>query len=544
MRVKTNRGEVELTAADVRPGMVFRHEPRGRDIIVVRPYLAASKTWECNPGGVLFVADRGIDDTWSLLGCDPAVAARHNCEVYGIAPGIDAGAHGFARLRDGGAVDLRNVAGLVPGMVFRHLATGVTLETCAEYLSNARWRQMWEEFAETWHFIGLSADLARPEDVERLCCGERRTTGGLALRCTLAIGDHEEHEDIATGARWSAKPETYDRVTLGGVTFPPSGAKARTPGKVEPQGTLTIGDGPSAVTLPCASVVLRERSRMAKVAIAIDETTPKHAIDVLQGWLEMGDGAVLRTRNGALRVLPMEWESIENVSTPGTKFTITVEEEHPAAEVAFVGTLDARASLHLGDGDATCTLRHDGTFACACGSTAPGAHRDGCKLPWQHEAAAQEAWMALANGRGWDAAVKAADNALTGAAAVTVLAWCCAADGFRERERRAKEAPLVALVVAVPEGLDARGWTAAVLAFREALPSTPSNSAAEAWDKMGMTASLRDVARSAVSFHIGGSSLVDVAATAYACAIAPPGPRPAPFRRKAPGLPVDDGRDA
>lgn len=40
-------------------------------------------------------------------------------------------------------------------------------------------------------------------------------------------------------------------------------------------------------------------------------------------------------------------------------------------------------------------------------------------------------------------------------------------------ERRAREAPLVALVSQVPEGLDATGWRAAVLAYRETKKSRP-----------------------------------------------------------------------
>ena len=57
------------------------------------------------------------------------------------------------------------------------------------------------------HLVGFDADRASPEDVRRLCCGEvdALDCGLVPARCTLAIGDHDHHEDIAAGVKWPAK---------------------------------------------------------------------------------------------------------------------------------------------------------------------------------------------------------------------------------------------------------------------------------------------------------------------------------------------------
>jgi hypothetical protein len=137
---------------------------------------------------------------FAFLGCNPAHATRADCERFGLAPDVDAGAHGFARTRDGFAVDLRRVA--PPGTVYRN-AFG------ARYTKPEGYR---DGLLDPDRFIGLDARHASAEDVERLCCGAYQlehaspddtfTTG---RRCTLAIGPHDTHEDIATGVKWAAE---------------------------------------------------------------------------------------------------------------------------------------------------------------------------------------------------------------------------------------------------------------------------------------------------------------------------------------------------
>lgn len=209
MIVKTNTGEqVDLSRPEnVRAGMVLLHEPSGQRVTLIRPYEAACGViasapgaWECNPGGVLFDPQRSARDRdFRFVGCDPAHATRADCERFGIAPGVDAGAHGFARTRDGFAVDLRRQA---PRGAVYTIATG----------TGSRWTLCKAQpFTERMHFVGLNQHEAPPEDVERLCCGEygpdqvdsaNRTT--WVPRCTLAIGHDGDHEALASGVKWAA----------------------------------------------------------------------------------------------------------------------------------------------------------------------------------------------------------------------------------------------------------------------------------------------------------------------------------------------------
>jgi hypothetical protein len=78
-------------------------------------------------------------------------------------------------------------------------------------------------------FVGLHAIYASPEDVRRLCCGEDETittaSHGFAgvsptgRRCTLAIGGHDEHEDLATGVKWSARPNPLEHLRARAAAF-------------------------------------------------------------------------------------------------------------------------------------------------------------------------------------------------------------------------------------------------------------------------------------------------------------------------------------
>ena len=173
-----------ITAEQVKRGMVFGRDGRA-------PLTAAtrlnSEMWGTVGGGT-FKPHR-----WDLLGCDPALAARSDCELFGIAEGFDAAAHGFARTREGGAVDLQRSVpvGAVIGRG-KHRRTRVSGN---------------EPLDDGDHLVGFDADRASPEDVRRLCCGEvdALDCGLVPARCTLAIGDHDHHEDIAAGVKWPAK---------------------------------------------------------------------------------------------------------------------------------------------------------------------------------------------------------------------------------------------------------------------------------------------------------------------------------------------------
>ena len=105
-------------------------------------------------------------------------------------------------------------------------------------------------------------------------------------------------------------------------------------------------------------------------------------------------------------------------------------------------------------------------------------------------------------------------------------------------DRRAREAPLVALVAAVPEGLDPVGWRAAVLAAVEA--DGPDR--AMSW----MASTLPSVLRKAQEDdpRLGFGRKLTPFVDAYRRAMAPQGPRPVPERRiggRAVRLVVDNG---
>lgn len=107
-----------------------------------------------------------------------------------------------------------------------------------------------------------------------------------------------------------------------------------------------------------------------------------------------------------------------------------------------------------------------------------------------------------------------------------IASWSRATPGAIEVfSRHAREASLVALVASVPAGLDANGWRAAVLAYVERTKTTVSR---EFW-RDHRTIIMLDIERNDDNAN----------ARAYRRAVAPPGPRPKPERRKPAGLPVD-----
>lgn len=205
MIVRSATGPVDLSRPEnIRRGMAFR-SPHGEAVVVTEPLFPGEKwnIWRTSRDGSINLGDEMYP--YTFLGCDPARTTRGDCERFGLAPGIDAGAHGFARTREGFAVDMRRVA--PPGTVYRN-AFG------ARYTKPEGYR---DGLLGPDRFIGLHAGHASAEDVERLCCGAHRNKPqpGVylvdAARCTLAIGHNGDHEALASGVKWAA--ETAQRPT-------------------------------------------------------------------------------------------------------------------------------------------------------------------------------------------------------------------------------------------------------------------------------------------------------------------------------------------
>ena len=248
----------------------------------------------------------------------------------------------------------------------------------------------------------------------------------------------------------------------------------------------------------------------------------------------------------------------------------------PRGDETFCGSFDTRAQIVFNTNadawEALAALREDGTFSCACGSSKPAEHAEGCALPWQYRMAATWA-VDYTNARGQGLQRVVAEG-LFGACAVALLAWCCRlwderpcgnceatrehgevvhhedcpTDGMaawprkEQAMRRAAEAPLVALVAAVPKGLDPVGWRAAVLAVHEASGDRPTP---DAWADAECEKALRIMVAIGVAAD-AYSDIEQLALDAYARAVAPQGPRPAPERKRGGRdvrLTVDDGSD-
>lgn len=122
---------------------------------------------------------------------------------------------------------------------------------------------------------------------------------------------------------------------------------------------------------------------------------------------------------------------------------------------------------------------------------------------------------------------------------------CCSTDCVQVRNRLAREAPLVALVNNVPEGLDPVGWRAAVLAVDEA--HIMSSKARVRWDYERLSEWLPTVLEKGMDECDAGAPYADGLA-AYRRAVAPhkaPTRQPRSWRDVGPRLTVDidDGRD-
>lgn len=495
MKIQTNQGDVELTAEMVCRGMVFTAADYhlGGGLFVVGRRDDANNVWR----------DAGDDGLGTnllgarrFLGCDPTVASRADCERFGVHG--DAAAHGFARLRDGGAVDLYRVplAGLVT-------EDGVGQRRAFEDPATC--------FADE-HFLGLDSRHASPEDVRRLCCGAEEAETIVTLRgfagvsptgrvCSLAIGDHDMHEDLATGAKWSArKVQFYDRVDIhldgkplredlyprrlaaladgisgdaGGLyvpalPIPTCGCcgKATEPSRI----------GPTMLVLPVGDCLTAEAPICRSCLVDVNEDIA--AWTIRDGKIERkvraacpncgGDDATCRGSLAGLKACAAkgaQWGVADIVSGKALDgLALLYDEKRRAGETCE----DLRARLRglrsrkdTGNG-----FRVGGSYV----RVGVDHAQSGTEATAFVSAAMRKAGESLA--RVGEAARWAA------ASSIPVLAKMPAPKGgwrtaeqidreVAERGRRNREAPLVALVAAVPEGLDPIGWRAAVLAVHE-----------------------------------------------------------------------------
>lgn len=116
-----------------------------------------------------------------------------------------------------------------------------------------------------------------------------------------------------------------------------------------------------------------------------------------------------------------------------------------------------------------------------------------------------------------------------------------------ERGRRNREAQLVALVAAVPEGLDPIGWRAAVLACVEHRNGNASDVKTETF-YYALLRAHHGAARGETKnrLFISCGNPFECAVDSYLRAITPAAPVPrvrATWKTRGPVLPVDDGRD-
>lgn len=385
MKVKTNTGTVELTAEMVVRGMVLR----GHDGEVVTLLEGGAGLWsvkEWARGGLT----PPLAPCWvECLGCDPTIAPRADCERYGVHG--DAAVHGFARLRDGGAVDLRRI--VIDGVVIeRHGGRRVVSRVL---LDDER-------------FVGLDACRARDVDVRCLCCGEEDPSNFVPGQtyCTLAIG---EHEDLATGVKWSA----------GGARQKPQGMAAR----AIPMGGK-CGGGFAGCRVPATVPATYRRKRDGYIQRTHD--CPEHAGQCNDQWEFLGR------------------EAPRDIPTTKTHFT--------QSEPAVIWQMG------------TATL----------GQSQAHVLRDGEVYHWQvthlglriRDGAAPHAFDAHDAAGRFLFAVHAATAGIEWLARFFGLLFSIH-DSAPAAMRAKQEAPLVALVNAVPEGLDPIGWRAAVLAVHE-----------------------------------------------------------------------------
>ena len=445
MKIQTNAGEQELTAEMVRKGMVFRW---GRTTFTIadpdQDWITAEER----------VCGRDLPQRADrFLGCDPAIASRADCERFGVHG--DAAAHGFARLRDGGAVDL-----------LRTLPRGATYRT----ESGTRFLRKGDGgdgMLPDCIFVGLDAEFASPEDVRRLCCGaDHPDIGGFVASCSLAIGPHDEHEDLATGVKWSAGAERYL-----------SDAK---------NGPCHIGVDPAQPGTEATAFVSAAMRKAGESLAALGEAA-KHAAE---------------SAMPVPAAVAIKWEMG------------TASLGQSQAHVMRDGDVCRWQVNHLG-------LRiREGVEPHA----SPAMQRAGDLLRDVHAATAGIEWLA-----GFFGLLFRIHDATPAA------------------KRAKQEAPLVALVAAVPEGLDPIGWRAAVLACVEHRNGNASDVKTETF-YYALLRAHHQAARGETKnrLFISCGNPFECAVDSYLRAIAP-APKVTPerltWKTRGPVLPCDNGED-
>ena len=291
--------------------------------------------------------------------------------------------------------------------------------------------------------------------------------------------------------------------------------------------TLTIGEGVRAYTFQCKLVTFYApgtRSRSADAEIVFHDPW---LADVLAAWSRSGAPCTFMVHGQRLCMVPKRWQSEVIPGSTGTRFVVTLEEVVVVSKGYYVYDRERLA--------VTCS-----TCGCrgSCPSKASGevdptavpCARCGCR--WCGPA------VAGLNPPGTYRCLGCDDCVPHGTPHA-----CRGEEAIRLRE----EAPLVELVKAVPAGLDPIGWRAAVLGLRErhVLNGRFSPTEATVTDAQNLTAMLQrfaaDIARGVPveEAQTVTNSRGLAMTTAYAWAVAPRGPRPEPYRRRAPGLPLD-----
>lgn len=463
MKVKTNQGDVELTAEMVCRGMVFApKDPRdyclgeGR-VFVVGHRDDANGVWrdarDENLGTNVLGADR-------LLGCDPTIAARADCERYGVHG--DAGAHGFARLRNGGAVDVR-----------RTLPRGATYRT----ESGTRFLRKdggGDGMLPDCIFVGLAARHASPEDVRRLCCGERWHEADGIRTCTLAIGDHDEHEDIAHGVKWAAKQGCAAECSS-------CGCRGRCPWS----GPLKKSDEDAVACESCGCEWCGPRRCDARHRSSLGDARC--------------DLPACHTLEAHRDVMGETWENFDQSPATGKRASVTAGCPCDALGRGAPG-------LHTKDCKAGHALKWWEMGTASLGQSQAHILRDGEVYRWQvthlglrvRDGAAPHAFDAHDAAGRFLFAVHDATAGIEWLARMFGLLFAVH-DATPAAKRAKQEAPLVALVNAVPEGLDPIGWRAAVLGTMEQLRQIGDDGAEIRWrltdERLGKTGSVERLIR-------------------------------------------------
>jgi hypothetical protein len=506
MKIQTNQGEVELTAEMVCRGMVFApKDPRdyalgeGRVFVVGSRDEAYDVFWRDARNGSLGTNALNAD---RLLGCDPTIASRADCERFGVHG--DAAAHGFARLRDGGALDLR-----------RHLPGGWVIQNASGTYNAGI--QPWQ-LPEGARFVGLAARLASQDDVRRLCCGAEPAYEDLAPcdGCTLAIGDHDTHEDLATGMKWSAKPQ--------------DGTAEDVQRRVLQQKAVDVFRKSQPRGCPDCHASEGQRCADDCARVARYKATRCGARPVC--------GQVLVTSRGEDRIATGKEEcdrEFGSCPTENHRCSADFQMLQWAGEPRFLNCPICAARVMPYAVGPVCSF---GVFDPKIGKTRESAVCEACFKDHGSNVAALR----------WEGDRLVVNRPQSGRAFTREQALCeCGALGPDIADhlhakgcatvRKRRETPLVALVNAVPEGLDPVGWRAAVLAYFEHAQDSR---------KVGLM-----VAPTLLPQLIRGEVAIACYAhvvAAYHRAIAPrakvaPERRGATWKTRGPALPVDDGRD-